>query len=287
MKQKKSGIYVLIYLMLVLIFIALMVPGGIILTTDNVLPFRYQGDKNLIGTSLLILSFVALFASVKFLLWGMRNMAKNLDILFQNLGLTGEHYSNDGRHYLGVFKDRRIDIYCKPVKRRQYFGDIKTIRYVGHTMDVYVQCNLQTRSSIGMIRKGEENYDKIRSYMVKYLKEKFIKQFGGQIIKMDEPKYQGFDIYALDPNWTRRFIDNQQIFDLISGLFKDDIKCIRQHINVTPDSLHFTTLTNIRYLKPNIIDLIVDSLTRIAKEGELLQKHGSSSEEPHIEGDKE
>ena len=283
MKQKKPGPYVLIYLLLVLLFLGFFVPGGIILSTDNVLPFKYEPHKNVIAISCLILGFAFLILSVKFLLWGMRRMATNLDILFKNLGLAGEHHAKDGRHYFGDIDGRRVDIYCKPVKNRRYFGDVKTIRYIGHAMDIYVQGNFHTRSSIGIVREGEGVQGKIRSYMIKYLTEKFIDKFGGQIIKMHDPRYQDLDIYALDPNWTQEFFNNDQISVPLMELLGKDIKCVRQHVNITPKAVHFTVLTNIRSLKSDTIDHIVDNLTKIAAAAESLRKADVTSEETDAE----
>ena len=101
MKPKSPGPYILVFLLLVLLFLSFFVPAGLILSMDNFLPFKYERYQYQIGISSLILSLVFLTAAVKFLLWGMRRMATNLDILFGNLGLSAEYYVKDGRHYFG------------------------------------------------------------------------------------------------------------------------------------------------------------------------------------------
>ena len=186
MKQKSPGPYVVVFLLLVLLFLGFFVPGGLILSTENFLPFKYEPHKYAIGISCIILGLITLIISVKFLIWGMRRMASNLDILFVNLSLKGENHAKDGRHYFGDMEGRRVDIYCKPVRNRRYFGDVKTVRYVGHALDIYVEGNFHTRSSIGLVREGEGIHEKIRVYMIKYLTAKFIDNFGGEIFKMDD-----------------------------------------------------------------------------------------------------
>jgi len=283
MKQKSPGPYVVVYLLLVLLFLTFLVPGGLILSTENFLPFKYEPHKYSIGISCIILGLITLIISVKFLLWGMRRMASNLDILFVNLGLKGENYAKDGRHYFGDIEGRRIDIYCKPVRNRRYFGDVKTVRYVGHALDIYAEGNFCTRSSIGLVRGGEGVHGKIRAYMVKYLTEKFIDKFGGEIFKMDDPKYQDLDIYALDRNWTQELLKDDIMSGSLMLLLGEDIKCIRQHVHITPKAVHFTTLTNIRYLKASDIENIVDNVLRISVVGESLVKAAVISEETEAE----
>ena len=117
MRPKKPGPYILVFLLLVFLFIASFVPGGLILSMDNFLPFKYQHYQYHIGISCIVLSLIFLVCSAKFMIWGMRRMATNLDILFNNLNLSTENYSSDGRHYFGDIDGRRIDIYCKPVKK--------------------------------------------------------------------------------------------------------------------------------------------------------------------------
>ena len=273
----------MVFLLLVLLFLGFFVPGGLILSTDNILPFKYEPHKYLIGISSIILALITLVIAVKFLLWGIRRMASNLDILFVNLGLREEHHAKDGRHYFGDIEGRRIDIYCKPVKNRRYFGDVKTVRYVGHALDIYVEGNFHTRGSIGLVREGEGIHGKIRAYMIKYLTAKFIDKFGGEIFKMDDPKFQDLEIYALDRNWTQGFLKNEEVSGSLMLLLGEDIKCIRQHVHITPKAVHFTTLTNIRYLKASNIETIVDNVLRIAAAGESLAKAGLTSEETEAE----
>jgi len=283
MKQKSPGPFVVVYLLLVLLFLGFFVPGGLILSTENLLPFKYEPYKYSIGISCIILGLITLIISVKFLLWGMRRMASNLDILFVNLGLRGENYAKDGRHYFGHIEGRRIDIYCKPVRNRRYFGDVKTVRYVGHALDIYVEGNFHTRSSIGLVREGEGVHGKIRSHMIKYLTAKFIDKFGGEIFNMDDPNYRDLAIYALDRNWTQGFLNNDDISVSLMSLLGEDIKCIRQHVHITPKAVHFTTLTNIRRLKSINIDTIVDNVLRISAAGESLAKAVGTSEETEAE----
>jgi len=283
MKQKSPGPYVVVYLLLVLLFLAFFVPGGLILSTDNFLPFKYEPHKYPIGISCIILGLITLFISVKFLIWGMRRMASNLDILFVKLNLRGENHAKDGRHYFGDIKGRGVDIYCKPVRNRRYFGDVKTVRYVGHALDIYVAENFHTRSSIGLVREGEGVHEKIRAYMIKYLTAKFIDKFGGEILKMDDPRFQELEIYALDRNWTQDFLKNERISDSLMFLLGEDIKCIRQHVHITPKAVHFTTLTNIRYLKSSDIERIVDNVLRISSAGESLAKPVLTSKETEAE----
>jgi len=283
MKQKNPGPYVVVFLLLVLLFLGFFVPGGLILSTENFLPFKYEPHKYAIGISCIILGLITLIISVKFMIWGMRRMASNLDILFVKLSLKGENYAKDGRHYSGDIEGRRIDIYCKPVRNRRYFGDVKTVRYVGHALDIYVEGNFHTRSSIGLVREGEGIHGKIRAYMIKYLTAKFIDKFGGEILKMDDPKFQELEIYALDRNWTQEFLKNEEISGSLKFLLGEDIKCIRQHVHITPKAVHFTTLTNIRYLKAGDIETIVDDVLSISTAGESLAKAAVTSEETEAE----
>lgn len=283
MKPKKPGRYIFIYLMLVLLFLAFFVPGGLILSTDNILPFKYARYQYHIGISCIVLALIFLVISVKFMIWGMRQMAANLDILFGGLGLSAEKYAADGRHYFGNMDGRRVDIYCKPVKNRRYFGDVKTVRYIGHALDIYVEGNFKTRSSIGLVREGEGVQGKIRSYMIKYLTEKFIDKFGGQIIRMSDPTYQDLEVYALDPNWTQDFLNYDKISGSLLKLLGEDIRCIRQHVNITPGAVHFTTLTNIRSLNSNHVRLIVENVLKIAANGETLKMATVTSEETEDE----
>jgi len=278
MKPKKPGPYILVYLLLVLLFIGFFVPAGLILTTDGILPFKYQRYQYHIGITSMVLALIFLVISIKFMIWGMRRMATNLDILFQDLGLSAEKYAADGRHFFGDMEGRRIDIYCKPVKNRRYFGDVKTVKYIGHALDIYVEGDVNTRSSIGLVREGEGIHGKIRAYMIKYLTEKFIDKFGGQLIKMNDPRYQDLEIYALDQVWTQAFLENEDVSGALLKLLGEDIRCIRQHVHVTPKAVHFTTLTNIRYLKPDIINLIVGNVTQIATTAESLKKATITSE---------
>ena len=213
----------------------------------------------------------------------MRRMASNIDILFVKLTLGGENHAKDGRHYFGDIDGRRIDIYCKPVRNRRYFGDVKTVRYVGHALDIYVEGNFHTRSSIGLVREGEGIHEKIRVYMIKYLTAKFIDNFGGEIFKMDDPRFQELEIYAMDRNWTQGFLKNEEVSGSLMFLLGEDIKCIRQHVHITPKAVHFTTLTNIRYVKASDIKTIVDNVLRISTAGESLAKPAVTSEETEAE----
>jgi hypothetical protein len=283
MKQKSPGPYVVVFLLLVLLFLGFFVPGGLILSTENFLPFKYEPHKYAIGISCIILGLITLIISVKFLIWGMRRMASNLDILFVNLTLKGENHAKDGRHYFGDMEGRRVDIYCKPVRNRRYFGDVKTVRYVGHALDIYVEGSFHTRSSIGLVREGEGIHEKIRVYMIKYLTAKFIDNFGGEIFKMDDPRFQELEIYAMDRNWTQGFLKNEEVSGSLVFLLGEDIKCIRQHVHITPKAVHFTTLTNIRYLKASDIKTIVDNVLRISTAGESLAKAAVTSEETETE----
>jgi hypothetical protein len=283
MKQKSPGPYVVVFLLLVLLFLGFFVPGGLILSTENFLPFKYEPHKYAIGISCIILGLITLIISIKFLIWGMRRMASNLDILFVKLSLGGENHAKDGRHYFGDIEGRKVDIYCKPVRNRRYFGDVKTVRYVGHALDIYVEGNFHTRSSIGLVREGEGIHEKIRVYMIKYLTAKFIDNFGGEIFKMDDPRFQELEIYAMDRNWTQGFLKNEEVSGSLMFLLGEDIKCIRQHVHITPKAVHFTTLTNIRYLKASDIETIVDNVLRISAAGESFAKAAITSEETEAE----
>ncbi|MCK5683758.1 hypothetical protein KAJ27_06540 [bacterium] len=266
MKPKKPGFYIMMYLLLVLIFLCLFVSGGLVISMDRLLSYKYAPHKLKIGISLMIMGFAVLIGSVKFMLWGMREMAGNLDGFFKNLGLKSESYAADGRHYHGEIDQRKVDIYCKPVKNRQYFGDVRTINYIGHSLDIHISGDFKTRSSIGKIPANDNTSGKLKTFLRKYLKEKYVEKYGGEIFE-----YQDYDIYALDPDWILKLIKDNKIFDLLVKIFDEETKCIRQHINVTPDSIHFSALTNLRYIKAEIIDFLVCSITQIAKNGENLR----------------
>jgi len=283
MKPKKPGPYILIYLLLVFLFLCFAVPGGLILSTDSFLPFKYERYRSFIGISSMALALVFLALSVKFLLWGMRRMATNLDILFENLGLSAEKHAREGRHFFGNIKGRRVDIYCKPVKNRRYFGSVKTVKYIGHALDIYGEGDFNTRSSIGIVREGEGVQGKIRSYMVKYLTEKFIDKFGGQILKMDDSRYQDLEIYALDPVWNRAFLNHEEISGALLELLGENIPCVRQHVHITPKAVHFTTLTTIRSLKRDHVQRIVDRVLKIAAAAESIPEATVTSEETESE----
>ena len=283
MKPKSPGPYILVFLLLVLLFLSFFVPAGLILSMDNFLPFKYERYQYQIGISSLILSLVFLTAAVKFLLWGMRNMATNLDILFGNLGLSAEHHVKDGRHYFGNLDGRRVDIFCKPVKHRRYFGDVKTVKYIGHALEIYGEGNFNTRSSIGIVREGEGVQGKINTLMATYFSEKFIDKFGGQILRMDDPMYQDLAIYALDQVWTQGFLNNEEIRSALLELLGKDIQCVSQHVHITPKAVHFKTLTSIRSLKKEHIRLMVDKVLKIAAAGESLPRASATSEETEAE----
>jgi len=116
--------------------------------------------------------------------------------------------------------------------------------------------------------------------MIKYLTEKFIDKFGGQIIKMDDPTYQDFEIYALDPVWTRKFLNtNSETSVALLRLLAQDIRCVRQHVHITPKAVHFTALTNLRSLTSDHVRLIVDNVLKIAAAGECIAETPVTSEE--------
>jgi hypothetical protein len=283
MKPKKPGPFILGYLTLSLMFVACLVTGGLLVSTDNLLPFKYQSYQVHIGIPLLVLALVFIVASVKFLIWGKKRMATNLDIVFGHLGLNGDAFRLEGRHYSGNFHGRRLDIYCKPVKNRRYFGEVKTIKYIGHTLDIYAEGKFHTRSSIGIVREGEGVQGKIRSQMVKYLSSKFIEKFGGEILELEDERFDDFKIYALDPDWMRGFLGDGDVQESLPLLLGVEINCVRQHVHVIPAALHLTTMTHIRYLTPKNITGIVGNLLKIAAAAESLPAATITSEETDVE----
>jgi hypothetical protein len=278
MKPKKPGLLILGYLALALTAVACMVAGVLIVSTDGFLSYEYAPHRNLIGISLLVLAMVFLVAQVKFMLWGMQWMASNLDTLFVPLGLQAEKHSLNGRHYFGKIRSRRIDIYCKPVNNRRYHGDVKTVKYIGHTFNIYCAGQFNTRGSIGRIRDGDGIQDKIRLKMVKYISKKLIEKFGGEIIKINDNRYEDFDIYALDPEWMLGFLNNEDVGNALATLLSDEIKCARQHVHVIPEAIHLTTMTNVGYLRPEIMKRAVECVLDISTTAESLPAAAITSE---------
>ena len=283
MKQKKPLPFILGYLSIVLAVVASIVVGGLTLSTDHFLPFKYDPYKIPIGISLLLLAVILLAAQVKFMIWGMQQMAANLDVLFGHLGLEAIPHRLNGRHYSGRRRGRRIDIYCRPVKQRHYTGDVKTIRYVGHALDIYVAGNFKTRGSIGRIRDAVGVQDKIRTEMVRHITKKLMEKYGGDILAIDDRRYADFQIYALDPDWMRKFLDDTQVSDSLSVLLSDAVKCSRQHVHIIPAAVHLTTMTSIAYLQPDIAERIVHRVVDLANAAESLPPASVVSEETEAE----
>lgn len=269
-KARKPGPYIAGFLLLVLVFLALFVTGGLILSTDGLLSYKYAPYRTAIGLILLTAGLGVLAGAVVFMIRGMRKMADNLDLIFGHLGLESEGFRRDGKHYFGNIEGRRVDIYCHPITNRRYFGDVKIVKNIGHTLDIYCSARSATRGSVGVVREGEDLQGKIRSNMIRFFSTMLIEKYGGEIVKIEDDRFADYAIYALDPDWMRSFLDDPGIYEPLQPLLGEEIKCIRQHVHVIPAAIHFTAFTGLVYLRPEKVSLLVESLGRIAGRTEEL-----------------
>ncbi len=272
MKQKRPGPFIVGYLVLVGLYISLLAAGVIILSMDNVLGFKYEPYSLHIGVALVLSGILVLAISVKFLISGMRQLATNLDILFEKLSLRAEPHRLNGRHYFGSAENRNLEIYCSPVSSRRHFGKLQTIKYIGHSLDISVKADLPANCSIGLAAEDEGIQGIIKAGVVKLFTKPSTEKNSNDYVKVDAPDYNDLAIYTLDPEWTKTFLATPEIRQSLTLLLEANDKCLRQHIYLKQDQVHFRVFFNIRRIKKSDMEKFVENTVKIAIAAESISK---------------
>lgn len=268
MKPIRPGPYIAGFMALLLIFVILFASGVIIISTDNVLGFKYELNRAMIGGLLIAAGIIALIIMVKFFIWALRRMATSLDLLFPCSDLVAAPHKISGRHYSGLIDNRKVDIYCRPVKKRHHYGAARALTYVGHELEIEVAANLSIRTSARRKETGHGVQSSMRGWLADASLKALIEKHGGEIINTDASDYRELAIHTVDSAWTQSFLALPRVKQSLSFLLQENEKCLRQFIRLEPGKVVFATSLDIRRTKSTDIDKFIENTLIIAIEAE-------------------
>lgn len=270
MKQIRPGPYIAGFMILLLIFVILFASGGIIISTENVLGYKYESSRSVIGGALIAAAIVTLGIMVKFLIWAQQLMATNLDVLFARPGLVAAPHRTSGRHYSGLIDNRKVDIYCRPVKKRHHYGAARAMTYIGHELEIEVAANLSIRTSARRKETDSPGHGSMRGRIADAYLKALIEKYGGEIINTDASDYSDLSIHSVSPTWTQSFLANPQVKQSLSFLLKENVNFLRQFISLEPGKVVFKTSFDIRRTKSTDIDRFIENILIIAIQAESI-----------------
>ncbi len=173
----------------------------------------WGGDRDTnFGIFMGILILVILGGIVGSVVWGVsgiRKRAAHLDAIFEQWGLEGSAYLQNGRQYHGEIDNKQVKIFFRR----------------GPTLEIRISAPLHTqavviyKSELGRISAGLGNYE---------------------TVVINDPVFRNLSIYALDANWMNKILADEPARRAIRTLMRvTGIHELRQ-ILIQPEELQLT-----------------------------------------------
>ncbi|MEM7331256.1 MAG: hypothetical protein AAF490_04120 [Chloroflexota bacterium] len=156
-----------------------------------------------------------------------------------------------GANYIWEQNGRTIKVHCSRRSRTLYIGEIRTFRYVGHSLSFTVTTPVKTRLSV--LTTG--GFSKLLM--------KFASRWNKHVELTDLLSASHLQTWAIDESWTQDFLSNTAVKSGINALIPEENIYRSARIGFSPHSFNFLAQMNIREITPERVAGFFDAINAI------------------------